>query len=98
MQCDGTVRERKGEGEKGGGGGGVQNGEQTEFAYLSSTPSTPAIRPGPIMAIHCNIANTPRSQGIRMSISARFETADQVRKASRGILGACRSASKGLVR
>ena len=55
-------------------------------SYLSSLPSTPAIRPGPVKATHCSIDKPPQSQGIRMSISARFDIADQHPKANRGAL------------
>ena len=37
-------------------------------------------------AIHCNIDDAPHSQGIRLSISARFDIADQLRKANTGVL------------
>ena len=74
MQCDELICK------------GVEKGEVRWVTHLSSLPSTAAICPGPVMDAHCNIDMAPQSQGIRVSISMRFDIADQHLKANTGVL------------
>lgn len=57
-----------------------------DISYLSTTPSKPATRPGPAMASHCAIDKLPHSQGMRLSISSKFDTAGHMPKARMGVL------------
>jgi hypothetical protein len=55
MQCDGRICKRVFKREM----KSKQKRRKRPFAYLSSLPSTSAIRPGPVMASHCNSDSMP---------------------------------------
>lgn len=56
------------------------------LSYLSTSPLKPAMVPGPAIANHCTIDKLPKSQGMRRSVSSRFDIVVQIPKASTGVL------------
>lgn len=67
---------------------GFPDEEKKGVSYLSTIPSTPATRPGPAMASHCAMVKLPQSQGMRLSISSKFEVVGHMPKATTGTLAA----------